>query len=101
MTFLNALLSHNEKKSARFHTPGHSGNSCSPLFNKYLQYDLTELPDTGCLYDGFGHIYESEVKTSNLFSSKRTLYSAGGCSLCIQTMLMLLKKNNIIFCCIT
>ncbi len=51
--------------------------------------DLTELPDTGSLYDGGDVIQQAEQQAASAFGADLTLFSAGGCTLCIQTMLLL------------
>ena len=57
---LEALLRHREKGRMSFHTPGHKGKDSllAPLLS--LELDLTELPDTGSLYDGGDAIEQSE-----------------------------------------
>lgn len=83
-----ALLQHREKHMAPFHTPGHK---CAPnaLPTNLLRLDYTELPDTDSLFEASGAILQAERLAAALFGAKRTLFSAGGCSLCIQTMLRL------------
>ena len=84
----DALLAHKNLKRASFHTPGHKNSN--KVLPKYLfELDFTELPDTDNLFEASGVIRESEEKTAKLYGAKRTLYSAGGCTLCIQTMLKL------------
>lgn len=51
--------------------------------------DLTELPDTGSLYDGGDAIQAAEEEAARQFGAARTFFSGGGCTLCIQAMLML------------
>ena len=46
----DALCAHAEQNRAAFHTPGHKGRLL--LDEVSAAYDLTELPDTGSLYDG-------------------------------------------------
>lgn len=83
-----ALSSHIEKNRERFHMPGHKGKLPFPLKEAAL-FDFTEVPDTGCLYDGEGAPVETEKAFSELYCSGATLLSAGGSTLCIQTMLSL------------
>lgn len=77
-----------------FHTPGHGANS--PFMGKILraELDLTELPETASLYDGNDIIEQSERLTARLFGAEKTLYSSGGCTLCIQTMLRLCARDG-------
>ena len=68
-----------------FHTPGHKGRlelCADPAM------DLTELPDTGSLYDGGDAIQAAEEEAARRFGAARTFFSGGGCTLCIQTLLM-------------
>ena len=82
-----ALINHKKLDMSSFHTPGHKGNF--KKIHSLLELDYTELPDTDDLFSASGAILESEKKMSDLFETKRTLFSAGGCSLCIQTMIKL------------
>lgn len=59
----------------------------TPLADPAL--DLTELPGTGSLYDGGDVIEQAEQLAAAAFGARETLFSAGGCTLCIQTMLLL------------
>lgn len=83
----DALRAHTEQNRAAFHTPGHKGRLL--LDGVSASYDLTELPDTGSLYDGGDVIEASERLFAGAFGAGETLYSAGGCTLSIQTMLLL------------
>ena len=84
----DALINHKNYKRASFHTPGHKGRF-NEIINNLLQFDYTELPDTDSLYEASGCILKAEQKAADLFGCKRTLFSAGGCTLAIQTMLRL------------
>lgn len=87
---LDAIVSHNQKKRSCFHMPGHGGTAQSlSALKQVLPFDLTELPDTGSLFDGAGATARAEELVSELFGTAATLMSAGGCTLCIQTMLRL------------
>ena len=83
-----------DKGVSSFHTPGHSANA--PFMDKILrsELDLTELPETASLYDGNDIIEQSETLMARLFKTKKTLYSGGGCTLCIQTMLRLCARDG-------
>lgn len=83
-----ALRNHCAIGRAPFHTPGHKGNP-SALPGDLFHLDLTELPDTGSLYDGGGPIERAEALAAALFGTARTCLSAGGCTLCIQAMFRL------------
>ncbi len=71
-----------------FHTPGHSGKGLSAM-QDLLRLDVTELPDTDSLYEAQHVILQSERGAAEMFGAARTLFSAGGCTLCIQAMLYL------------
>jgi len=75
-----------------YHTPGHKGQAAllSPLCSATL--DLTELPETGSLYDGGDAIEAAEREAARVFGAGQTFFSGGGCTLCIQTMLGLAAK---------
>lgn len=83
-----------DKGISSFHTPGHSASA--PFIDKILkaELDLTELSETASLYDGNDIIEQSEKLMAELFGSSKTLYSGGGCTLCIQTMLRLCAKDG-------
>ena len=86
---VQAMLQHADKEQASFHTPGHKGHSSALETLQRLSLDLTELPDIGSLYDGGDVIEQAEELAANAFGAARTLFSSGGCTLCIQTMLLL------------
>lgn len=69
---------------ARFHMPGHKGNG----FLGIESLDITEIDGADELFAAHGIIAESEAQASELFGAY-TIYSAGGSTLCIQTMLHL------------
>lgn len=84
----NALIKHKKLNATSFHTPGHKN---SEMFAKkfFSELDFTELPDTDSLYDSQGVIKQAEELMSKVYGTKCTIFSAGGCTLCIQTMLKL------------
>lgn len=85
----------NKKHISRFFMPGHKGNGFLDIqFEKINKYDITEITGADALYLSNGIIDKSEKNASRLFGSKDTLYSAGGSTLCIQTMLSLVKQNG-------
>lgn len=60
--------------------PGHKGiGDCE-------KQDITEIDGADSLFDANGIIGKSEDNASTLFSSRYTLYSTEGSSLCIRTM---------------
>lgn len=74
--------SYSESQVIRAHMPGHKGRG--DIFNAL---DITEIKGADSLFEARGIIAESEKKTSEIFGSYKTLYSAGGSTLCIYTML--------------
>lgn len=84
-----ALQAHIDRKTTSFHTPGHKGQAPVLKSLEGLSADLTELPDTGSLYDGGDAIEAAEIEAARAFGAGSTFFSAGGCTLCIQTMLLL------------
>ena len=91
----DALTNYIQKKDIRFHTPGHSGCSeALSAFAQILPYDVTELPETDSLFEASGAILQAEKLASDFFSKStdkhvNTFFSAGGCTLAIQTMIAL------------
>lgn len=89
MPLVTAIEAHVKTGRASFHTPGHKGKGALLSSLAALSADLTELPDTGSLYDGGDAIEAAEDEAARAFGARLTLFSAGGCTLCIQTMLLL------------
>lgn len=87
-----ALKAHQQQHLSPFHTPGHKQSDCFPA--DLLSLDYTELPDTDALYEADGILLQAEEKLSHLFGTRRTLLSAGGCTLAIQTMLALARRKG-------
>ena len=86
----NAIIEHNKKNRSAFHMPAHKGAAqCLAPLASVLPFDLTEIPDTGSLFDGEGATAEAERLAAELFGAAGTFMSAGGCTLCIQAMLRL------------
>lgn len=83
-------------KPLRLHTPGHAGRGgpMSPLLGGALTLDVTELPPTDSLFEASGAILQAEEKAAEAFGATRTLFSAGGATLCIQAMLRLVSMNG-------
>lgn len=86
-TLYDSLIKYKKLNRVSFHTPGHKG--CNFLNDEITSLDLTELPLTDSLYEASGCIKESEEKMAKLYGAKATLFSAGGNTLCIQTMIAL------------
>lgn len=77
-----------EKSAVRFHMPGHKGRELLG----FEALDITEIDGADNLFAPTGIIAESEKNASDLFGCK-TLYSAGGSTLCIQAMLHLVSLH--------
>ncbi len=75
-------------KSVRLHMPGHKGRGSLG----FEQYDITEIAGADSLYEADGIIAESESIATEIFGSKRTLFSTEGSSQCIRAMLSLIMK---------
>ncbi len=73
-----------ESAAVRLHMPGHKGK---PLLG-FEPLDITEIDGADELFTADGIIAESEAQASALFGG-HTVYSTGGSTLCIQTMLHL------------
>ncbi len=88
-----ALEGHLALGRVSLHTPGHKG--CADILAPLrAALDLTELPDTDALYEADGAIARAEELAAEVFSSCRTVFSAGGCSLAIQAMLACCCKEG-------
>ena len=74
-------------KPVRLHMPGHKGVS----FLGAEKFDLTEIDGADVLYSATGIIAESMANATNLFESKKTVYSTEGSSLAIRAILHLIK----------
>ena len=73
-----------QSEPARFHMPGHKG---VPVLG-FEPYDITEIDGADELFTASVIIAESEAQAGALFGA-HTIYSTGGSTLCIQTMLHL------------
>lgn len=76
-----------ESGTVRFHMPGHKGKK----FHGMEPFDITEIKGADYLFESEGIIRESEEQMSRAFGSRRTLYSTEGSSLCIKSMLEIVK----------
>lgn len=84
------LRSYTEQNAVRLHMPGHKGKISVPT-----DYDITEIAGADFLFSPSGIIAKSEENAAILFDTAKTLYSTEGSSLCIKTMVALLKKVGI------
>ncbi len=84
----DAVTSHNKKNMVSMHMPAHKGVAQSlDVLGGMQALDVTEIPDTGSLFDGEGATAQAENLAGKLFGTEATFMSAGGCTLCIQAML--------------
>lgn len=83
------LRNYNTENALRLHMPGHNGKGLLKEFSDICTLDITEIDGAGDFYSDDGIISQSEKNASSLFGAKRTFYSAGGSTLCIQAMLRL------------
>ena len=80
----NAVNEYIGKDLSRFHMPGHKG---AENFPEYFKYDVTEVEGTDSLYESSEAIFETEKRFAKIYGAGASLLSAGGSTLCIQTML--------------
>lgn len=78
------LVKYASQAPVRCHTPGGKDNP----------FDITEIDGADSLFESSGIIRASEENAAALFGAGKTLYSCGGSTLAIQTMLALAKANN-------
>lgn len=84
-----SLKSHAQKGRSPFHMPGHKGKLPGWELDQAAFLDVTEIPDTGSLFDDLGPTRAAEELATQYFGTARTLFSAGGSTLCIQAMMRL------------
>lgn len=94
-SFSSFLREFEKENNLRLFMPGHQGK-CSFL-NKNISplFDLTEIKGADSLYNSKGIIKNLEDFISEIYSSKSYI-SAGGSTLCIQTILWILKNKKFI-----
>lgn len=84
------LRQYDKENSVRLHMPGSKGKVNIPF-----GFDITEIDGADFLFSPDGIIKESEQNASRLFNTAATLYSTEGSSLCIKTMIALLRKAGV------
>lgn len=82
-----------EEGRAPFYMPGHKGRLPYP-FETAAPYDMTEIPGADSLYQADGAIYQLEQRIAAAYRAGASLLSAGGSTLCIQTMLYLARRRG-------
>lgn len=93
-----ALQTYIDKNYARFHIPGHKGSAIFDGLN-LLPFDVTEVLGTDSLYESSDAILQTEQCYANLYGTVKSCISAGGSSLCIQSMLALVARKNAALIC--
>ncbi|MCD7811346.1 MAG: aminotransferase class I/II-fold pyridoxal phosphate-dependent enzyme [Ruminococcus sp.] len=88
------LRSYASSGTLRCHMPGHKGRCSADIPENPYELDITEICGADSLFEADGIIAESERNMSGLYETAGTVYSAGGSTLCIQTMLALMKQEN-------
>lgn len=78
------LQSYAEENTVRCHMPGGKANP----------FDITEIEGADSLFESGGIIRESEANAAKLYGAAETLFSCGGSTLSIQTMLALAKEYD-------
>lgn len=89
-----------DEDPVRLHMPGHKGRTISWGLDgnnttgvvSPESYDITEIDGADVLSEAGGIIAQSEANAGKLFNAY-TLYSTEGSSLCIRSMLFLIKKK--------
>ncbi len=95
MELFDALRAYLCSDPVRLHTPGHKGVLPYPLAEA-ARWDLTELPGTDSLYEADGCLRALEDRFAALYGAGRSLLSAGGATLCVQTMLALCGNGPVV-----
>lgn len=90
----DSLKNHHKKGRSPFHMPGHKGKLPGWELENAAFLDITEIPDTGSLFDDLGPTRAAEELATQYFGTARTLFSAGGSTLCIQAMLRLCAPHG-------
>ena len=84
-----------ESTNVRLHMPGHKGRGAQGTFLETASpMDITEIAGADSLFEADGIIAESEANAAQLYGTEKTLFSAGGSTLCIQAMLALMKQEG-------
>lgn len=84
----SAVQNYCDKQFTRFHMPGHKGVLPFP-FDTIAPYDITEVTGADSLYTSSGAIAHLEHELADIYHARASLLSAGGSTLCIQSMLSL------------
>lgn len=88
------LKKYQQSGTLRCHMPAHKGKNILPELSGMYALDITEISGADSLFEADGIIAQSEKNMSSLYSTAGTVYSTGGSTLCIQTMLYIMKSEN-------
>lgn len=88
------LKKYSQSGTLRCHMPAHKGMALVPALSEMYSFDITEISGADSLFEADGIISQSEKNMSGLYGTAGTVYSAGGSTLCIQTMLYIMKSEN-------
>ncbi|MDE5583408.1 MAG: aminotransferase class V-fold PLP-dependent enzyme [Ruminococcus sp.] len=88
------LEKYSQSDTLRCHMPGHKGKSFFPELSALYSLDITEIKGADSLFEADGIIAHSEKNSSWLYGSAGTVFSTGGSTLCIQTMLAVIKSEK-------
>lgn len=88
MSITEFLRQNRQNGVSRFYMPGHKGKLKIDAYD-----DITEIGGADSLYEAQGIIREAERRTSRIYGSYETVYSAGGTTLCIQGMLASAQRH--------
>ncbi|MEG2769247.1 MAG: DegT/DnrJ/EryC1/StrS family aminotransferase [Oscillospiraceae bacterium] len=76
------------KNKTRFFVPGHKGNKTAiPPFAKILPFDITEINGADDLQNPHDTLLKSQENMAKLYEVGASVYSANGCTSCIEAML--------------
>ncbi|MDE6834636.1 MAG: aminotransferase class I/II-fold pyridoxal phosphate-dependent enzyme [Ruminococcus sp.] len=88
------LKKYAQSGTLRCHMPAHKGIAPVSVLSEMYSFDITEISGADSLFEATGIIAQSEKNMSGLYATAGTVYSAGGSTLCIQTMLYIMKSEN-------
>ncbi len=96
-SILNDVINYKSQDNIRFHMPGHAGRAIGAFFDSVLPYDITELDDTGNLYEPeeSSGVYASFESAKKLFGTSSTIFSVSGATLALQTAVAaVIRRSN-------
>ena len=88
------LIKYSSSGTLRAHMPGHKGYSAADRLSTLYPLDITEIKGADSLFEANGIIAQGEKNMSGLYGTAATVWSAGGSTLCIQTMLAIMKAEG-------